>query len=323
MFGSDACSENWVQRTKDTGKRIYEKMFNEHPRILEEFGYCKGKRKKEVNLKLCFESDLDFLRVPVEFLCHDAVLGDYLALRHPISRRLVGVKPQNPPLSADFLNNLWRNKEDLKILLIASNADETAPLQNVDLEIKDLEEDLMVYLKLKGIPFQIKTIYSKEADFGYINEILEKCQFHILHYAGHGFYKENIPDNSYLPFWSKKNCEGEVMRLTISELGRSLIDSNLRFVYLNCCSGGITSDQKRLQSNSFPGLAVGIIKAGVPAVLGFRCEISEASATRFAKHFYKSLLMHGCLDTALYNARYEMSKTNDQIWISSVLIVQG
>ncbi len=283
---------------------------------------AKAEVSKTYYLDLCFESFLDFFTVPVEFLFEDIALGDYLVLKHPITRFIMGVAPQNPSLSPIFFNNLCNDGEILRILLIASNTE--PPLQHVDDEVLSLKNFLGESLKAKNIPYEIEYIPTERATFDLVTDKLKECRYHILHYAGHGSYREQRPENSYLQFWSGENRQGEVRRLQVTALNILLTNSNLRFVYLSSCLGAVTAGSAQMLDNDFPGLVYGIAQAGIPSVLGFRWEISDKGAKELALSFYKYLFAHGDLALALYNARREIAANNrdDPTWMSPVLIVQ-
>ena len=313
---------DWRFRTQDAGRQIYQKIFKEHDTILITYHTAKAKVSKTYYLKLCFESFLDFFTVPVEFLFEDIALGDYLVLKHPITRFIMGVAPQRPCLSPTFFNDLWRNRERLKILLIASNTE--PPLQHVDDEVLSLKNFLGNCLKAKNIPYKIEYIPTERATFDLVTDKLKECRYHILHYAGHGSYRELSPEQSYLQFWSEENHRGEVKRLKVTNLNGLLGNSNLRFVYLSSCLGAVTAGSAQMLDNDFPGLIYGIAQAGIPSVLGFRWEISDQGAKKLALSFYKYLFEHGDPALALYNARMEIATNNidDPTWMSPVLIVQ-
>jgi DNA-binding response OmpR family regulator/CHAT domain-containing protein len=314
--------QQWRFNTKETGKRIYDKIFIEHPRILSVYKEASATVRKSDKLKLYFESSLNFFRVPVEFLFEAHGPGDYLVFKHPITRFIMDISPQNSPLSPDFFNNLWKKKEKLKILLIASNT--RPPLQYIDEEVLSLNETLQECLEAKEIPYHIEYIPTEEATFNLVTDKLKKCPYHILHYAGHGTYKELSPERSYLQFWSRENRQGNLDRLNVPALNLLLRNSNLRFVYLSCCQGAETAGGPQLLDDDFPGLVYGIVQAGIASVLGFRWEVSDESAKKLALSFYRSLFTHGDLDLALFEARREIAIRNkdDKTWMSPVLIIQ-
>ena len=67
-------AEKWRFETKETGKDIYQRIFSDHPIILNAYSQASalsnvdGERLNSEQLRLSFESSIDFYRVPVEFL---------------------------------------------------------------------------------------------------------------------------------------------------------------------------------------------------------------------------------------------------------------
>lgn len=86
-FSKYACCEDWRFLTKSHGNDLFNRIFLEHPAILCAYTNAKAK-SRDLDLTLCFESDLDFLKVPVEFLhSTDGLGGNYLCLNHPLSHQ--------------------------------------------------------------------------------------------------------------------------------------------------------------------------------------------------------------------------------------------
>ncbi len=315
-------SDTWRMHTKQIGIQLYKNLISGKPRIANTIQKASGVVDESVKLSLCFESYADFFKVPIEFLYDKNDLNDYLCLNYPISRYLMDFNPRNPPLSVAFFNNLWEKREQFKILLIGSN---TLPnLPNVDEEIslvKKLSEKLLTD---KGIPYVINVLPTEQASLETVEDLLKKCQYHLLHIAAHGKFSEHRPDKSHLKFWEKEDRKGNIGELSTSAMNVLLKNSNLRFVYLSCCEGIDSSPSATSTFDDFPGIAHGIIKAGVPAVLGFRSNIKDRSAKTLATSFYKSLYSQGSLDYSLLEARQELAKDDrdDISWISPVLIVQ-
>lgn len=307
---------------KRLGKDIFKNIFSDHPKIIDAYSQEKGSIKKEEQLHLRFKSDRNFLRFPIEFL-HSNVydFGDYLILNHPIFRTISGVKCKET-LSPKWLIQQCEQGESLNILLISSNTMPSIP--GVDKEIEALDISLKTFFEENRIKTKIKTILTTEATYDRIREELRECQYHIIHYAGHGRYDEKSPEESCLFFWENNNKSGKVTAMPISELQMLLKGAKTRFFYLSCCYGTTNGPQQKLLDDDFLGIADGIIHARVPAVLGFRVPVSDKGARVLAIEFYKSLAKHGNIDTALLHARREVAALdrNDPTWLSPILIIQ-
>ena len=311
----------WRFSSKEIGKQLYQKVFEEHKEVLRGYHRVLGRVPKGYLLHLCFESLRDFLRVPLEF-AFAPDLGEYLALKHPLSRFVEDAHAGRPPLSPKFLNDLWARKEALKVLLIASNTEPR--IDGVDEEVKALNSFLRKTKDRVRVLCQVKYIPTEQATYERVGEELLECKYHIIHYAGHGRYNEQSPERSSLLFWEKENRQGNIKPMMASKLKLLLDNSNVSFIYLSCCSGSRTGDFAQLLDDDFLGIADGAIHAGVPAVLGFRWPVSDKSAKQLALAFYQSLLSQGNLDVALFHARREVAGPNrdDPTWISPILIVQ-
>jgi len=322
--GSNVPLFDWRFNSKQVGEQLYQQIFVDHPEVLSNYNQTLGEVVTEERLHLCFEAPRDFLRVPLELL-FDGVTGagDYLVLRHPLSRSIMGVRMKRKALSPTFFNDLWKKGAELRVLLVASNT--SPPIPGVDQEIRALDSSLKAIFEDRGVSVRIKTVPTRRATYKAVREELQKCKYHIFHYAGHGTYDKQSPEKSHLSFWEKQNSRGDVKKMPVSELQMLLRGSELRFVYLSCCLGAKTGESAKLLDDDFLGLADGIICAGIPSVLGFRWPVYDGGAKDLALAFYRSLASQGQVDAALLDARRHVAAQDrdDITWISPVLITQA
>jgi DNA-binding response OmpR family regulator len=317
-YGKNTPVLDWRFSSKQIGNQLYQKFLVEHPKILSAYNQAVGSLTTDEELHLHFESDRDSLRVPIEFIFGD---GDYFVLRHPLSRSISDVRVRKKSLSPNFFNDLWRNEEQLRILLVASN---TGGISGVDYEIINLESLLKTLFTNIGFSVYIEAIPTDEATYSAMRDELKKCRYHIIHYAGHGSHDTESPENSSIFFWENTNSQGEVKSMPVHELQMLLRESNVRFVYLSCCNGTAVSENSKLLDDDFLGIADGLTMVGIPSVLGFRWPVSDEGAVNLAQEFYKNLAETGEIDTALLNARCEIAAKNrdDLTWLSPILIMQ-
>jgi len=313
---------DWRYESQHWGKQLHQLLFVNHPTLLSTYIQALGEIGDERKIHLRLESSDDLLRVPFEFL-YDGTSpdGDYLALRHPLSRRISGLHARRQRLAADFLNELWRQGEPLRILLVASN---TLPcIPGVDQEIESLGGTLQSLFEEGGMGTQVTILPTAEATSEVARRELAGCHYHIVHYAGHGHYDRDSAERSSLFFWEKPHRKGKVEPLRASQLQILLRGSALRFLYLSCCSGTATGEPAQLLDDDFLGIADASVFAGVPSVLGFRWPVSDSGAEALALAFYRSLAQQGELDTALLEARREVAARDrdDITWLSPVLIL--
>lgn len=323
--GDNIPNLDWRFNSKREGKQLYRLVFADHPEVLSGYNHALGEVKDEERLHVCFESSRDLLRVPLEFLFEGIHAdGGYLVLKHPLRRCITGVHTSRMSPSPSLFNDLWAKREPLDILLIASNT-EPPPIPGVDREIAALGRSLKELFDDKGISTRVKTIRTAKATYDAVREELQKCRYHIVHYAGHGAYDRQSAENSCLYFWTKPDRRGEVRRMPVSELQLLLRGADLRFAYLSCCLGTKTGAPAQLLDDDFLGIADGMVQAGVPAVLGYRWPVSDVGAQTMAETFYQSLAKQGQLDTALLHARCEVAgrDRDDITWLSPILILQA
>lgn len=322
-LGNNIPHLDWRFNSAQVGERLYHNIFMDHLEVQSSYQKAVGKVRDDEKLHLRFEGLRDFLRVPLESLFNEVHPAEnHLILRHPLSRSITAAQWKRAPLSPHFFNDVWSTDAALRILLIASNT--VPPIDGVDREVDTLSKSLQRMFEAKGLKAHVETLPTAQASYGKVRQILRKCPFHIIHYAGHGAYHEGSPEKSFIPFW-EGNGKGAVRKMPVSEINILLQGSDVRFVYLSCCLGTRTGALNNLLDDDFLGIADGIIHAGVPSVLGFRWPVSDDGAITLALAFYESLARQGHLDTALLDARREvaMQDRDDITWLSPILIMQG
>lgn len=308
---------NWRFHVEGIGHDLWRDIFGEHPEVAMAYQQACDKSR---SLSLIFETTRDFLRLPLEFTRSDNPL-EYLVLQHPLARFLCDAAPKREAISPQLL----ALTEKLHILIIASNT-ESSVLNLPRIEGVDAEtQQLCDYLKHQDcIPVDVKLIPTERATYKNLKVELKKNCYDIIHYAGHGSYKPDSPEESCLYFWDKENKKGTIVPMKAAELKMLLGQSEARLAYLSCCYGTATGNQIALLDDDFLGLADAVAQAGVPSVLGFRWPVSDDGARRMALAFYQSLLEQGNPEVALWYARCELSTPdrNDPTWLSPMLIHQ-
>jgi len=311
---------DWRFQAKDIGRELYTRLFARHLQVTGCYQRACGQVNSERDLRIVFKSPPAFLRLPFEFLYDNP---DYLVLRHPLSRFIVGVHTVRAPLSARFFNAMMDKGQKLKILLVASD---TGGLDGVDDEVASLNDRLRQLVPDSGLTgYEIRYLPTEKATIERLRRELRRCKYHILHYAGHGQYNPQTTEESCLYFWQSEKRQGDRLPLKASELTMLVRDSALSFVYLSCCASATTGDDAQLLDDDMLGLADGLVRAGVPSVLGFRWPVSDQGAKTLALAFYESLFTQGNPDVALLDARCRVAEQarDERAWISPLLIVQS
>ncbi|HSG17707.1 MAG TPA: CHAT domain-containing protein [Anaerolineae bacterium] len=129
---------------------------------------------------------------------------------------------------------------------------------------------------------------------------------HILHFIGHGAYREKDGRGQAALYLADDQNQ---VKLAFDEdvtgmLGRQLsdpdvlTDERLRMVFLASCQTATRSP-----ADAFRGLAPRLVAAGVPAVVAMQDLVPVDTARQFASTFYRQLLDHGLVDLASNEAR--------------------
>jgi hypothetical protein len=301
---------------KDVGDSVYKFIIHEKG-WLDMFKECYNKKGI-----IEFKIKKDYIEFPVELLLYD----DFIAVDMPIRKHLLnfGEHIRRRPLSAEFYTG-----EPLKALLVASGVD---GLTEVNGEIKKVagllldEQNLFNFetitcltddKTIEKLDSRIKRLEPTARNFR--NELeSEEGGYHLLHYAGHGFFQEADADiNCGLVF--------EDDQINLVELKASLQRSSLRFIYFNSCKSGQQSS--RTNDSIFLGNARTSLIGGVPSVLVMRWSIYDHSAKMMAEHFYESFCKNGYPEFAIQECKrftreklYKKDK-NDISWAAPMLII--
>ncbi|MCO6453032.1 MAG: CHAT domain-containing protein [Caldilineales bacterium] len=146
-------------------------------------------------------------------------------------------------------------------------------------------------------------------DVQMVSDELANGTYHILHFIGHGEFKEDYDGTFYgsLRFnprnpIDEKDDESWVTHSQLQALFGPYAD-DLKLVVLNACKGSEIAIES---GKGFIGTAPAILKAGIPAVLAMQYKIKDDVAINFAQTFYNRLTAGrwaGQVDAALTLAR--------------------
>jgi CheY-like chemotaxis protein len=260
------------------------------------------------------------LRVPFELMTDG---NDYLSLSHAMSRRIAapGVPPtrRGEPFH-EFIANLVRQGEPLRILLVAANSDGSIPL--VYREIEGLKERIERTLDIIGVEHAVETLSGGDATYAKVRDRLRNGRAHLFHYAGHGRFDDKLPEISGLVLGSGKTAP----TVSAAALKQLVEDTELRFAFLSCCVGARTAQQ--IGQGDFHGTIDALTRGDVPATLGFRWVVPDESGCRFALSFYDELLHTLSFGVALLRTRRmaaddSLIGRNNSTWASPILVNQA
>lgn len=306
---------SWRTRAKLEGQRLYQDLFEKFPDLMREFGRACTAAGDGKNLYLCFVGPRAYLGMPYELLC---VNDRPMVTQYPMCRQVSGVSSTNPSFR-DLLQRLTKTNSPLRVLMIASD---TGGIQ-ADGEVKALADLIQKTAEPLGIKTEVRLVLTEEASIDTVSKLLEQSPYHIVHYAGHGYFEEKV-ENSGLDFWDDPKTKHRKMRLTARELANRLQNSQTVLFYLSCCVGAMVGDEHLLHQNDYLGVMDAVVQAGVPVVLGYRWYLTDGGALKFASHFYNALLETQSPPVAALFARRElyMQDATDETWTSPILVVQ-
>lgn len=309
--------EAWMYTAQQIGTHLYHGLLNSTDALTP---YLAGARRWAFSvqkLMLSFGGPREYLTVPYELL-NDGQMP--LALKHPISRQIGGMVSRHPQTFTQFIEHLRATAQPLRILLIASAA-EDAP------EIAALHDLITQNAARSGLTVEVDRVQAGASGLNDALRKLEGCRYHIVHYAGMVYLDRMNPDQDGLLFSTGQDeLLGQTL-LSSERLAHLLRRSETRLFYVSACVGPQVWDQYVLKDRDYLDLFAALVRAGIPYVLGFRWYIARESRQRFATLFYDSLLRHAPYipeEAALY-ARRETQRYDrqDEAWASPILIAQN
>lgn len=237
--------------------------------------------------------------IPWELL-HDG--QEFLALRQPLARRLVGRLP-HPGTLGPF-------SKSPAFLFIAN------PMEDLP-ESKAEALYLIEALTQHGIRCDL--LQGSRATYINVQDALRSGRYTVIHYTGHAFFDPRQPERSGL-----RLAEGRV--LPANQIERLLQGHPL--VFLNACSSGREGAQgidERLPVSYIgsyaEGLASAFILGGALAFIGTLWPVFDEGSRQFALHFYQRLLDGWDIGEALRHTRniLHAQRPTDVTWISFIL----
>lgn len=236
----------------------------------------------------------------------------YHAISYPVLRLPDGVTAVTSVsrLSGDFRRALLVGVDPDGTL--ASLPDEVNELKQLLLDAKpDLDITVLSTDASTDGPPDRATILAHLAD--------AHAPYQLLHFTGHGSFARFKPEDSALHVVDEN---GHKTWLTAEDLGRAAVDGGLKLVVLSACSVGLTQEAAGQIAGPVPawverGMVDALSRAGVPATLGMRWKVGEASARNLTKSFYSALFAGASAPSALRLARAANDNTPD--WINPIL----
>lgn len=289
-----------METAKTFGGKLFDALFSGDVRDLYHAASAEADsagRGLRVTLRLTQAPDLS--NIPWEYLCEE---GRFLSVseRTPIVRYL-DLKKAHTPLTI---------AAPLRILGMVSSPSDVVEL-NVEEEKRRLDQSLKA-LVTEG---QLEVVWLEQATLGALLKAVERYDFHVFHYIGHGAFDEREGDGVLL----LEDGRGRGMPVTGMKLGQLLADERtLRLAVLNACEGARTD-----REDPFAGVAASLVSCEIPSVVAMQFEITDEAAILFAAGLYGALARGSPVDAALASARKAIwADYNDIEWGTPVLFMR-
>ncbi len=302
----------WRRESQAIGKVLNEVLVSERHTLIN-LAAARAIAQSSSDIWLQFKGPDIGLGIPFELLRDES--GD-LGLRHVLTRQIAPTAmSRNTGTFRDFFNKLKQNGDQLRVFIVGAGYED---LQAVEQEVRSLERSMQSDLNLLGIPNRIRAIVGNEVSYETVIQALKDDSYHILHFAGHGYHDDALPENSGIGL-----KEGDGL-LTAGMIDSLLRDKGSQMVYLSTCLSARTA--KDAARGDFRSLFHALINADVPIVTGFRWEVADEPAMHLAEVFYRELWQTFSPGEAMLQARLYASRElgkDDETWASPVLLMQN
>ena len=288
-----------MEAARDFGERLYDAVFSGQIGTSFERSLDEAERQGQgLRLRLRTDDTPELSDVPWEYL-YSTPLHRFLTIS--TATPLVHYLEQPrliPPLVVE---------EAVRILTMVSSPTDVAELDvedewaRINESLSDLASSGLI--DLRRLP---------EATMGALQRELRQRPYHVFHFIGHGAF-DAAGDEGVLMFEDDRRRGHKVSG---EHLGTILHDhESLRLVVLNSCEGARPSPQ-----DPFAGTAQGLVRQGIPAVIGMQFEITDDAAITFSRDFYSAIADGFPVDAALAEARKAIfTSGNDVEWGTPVL----
>jgi hypothetical protein len=288
------------QLAKQFGARLFSAVFEGDVREVYRSSLQEAQSvRKPLRVTLSLTETPELLRLPWEYLYDEP---DFLAISRwtPVVRYLDIGKPL-PPLQMTL---------PLRILSLISAPQDAEPIDAAK-ERTRLTTALAPLVEAGAVAID----WLPRPSLLGLTRQLEKQDYHVIHYIGHGGYDDVVEDGVLL----FEDDEGRSDRVRGEQLGELLRDQlTLRLAVLNACEGARAS-----VDDPFSGVATSLIHRGIPSVIGMQFEISDRAAILFAADFYTAVAEGRPIDTAMAQARRAIYADHNYLeWGTPVLFMR-
>lgn len=180
------------------------------------------------------------------------------------------------------------------------------PLKHIEGECNILET--ILNQKAKHVPIGKVHRLGKggdKLDIDTLGAALKERVWDVIHFAGHSYYKHNgkDPGCGYLVLGDR----GAAQAVEFGDVAAQFRKGKL--LYLSSCKSASAS------------FAIDAANAGLPSVVGFRTEVRDEFAKRYANNFYSRLFGRNSIEKSFFEARKELYSKRDNTWASAMLVM--
>ena len=258
--------------------------------------------KTGLRLKLRLQEVPELANLPWEFL-FDSSLDRFLAQSNqtPIVR-YIEMPERIKPITVNL---------PLHILVMISSPSDYLRL-DVGRERSRLEETLEPLTKAGNV----RVKWLENPTLTDLLCCLREGEYHVFHFIGHGGFDKGREEGVLV----LEDEQGRGWLAGAHRIGTIVHDHpSLRLAVLNSCEGARNS-----LTDPFAGVAAGLIRQGVPAVVAMQFEITDEAAITFAGEFYAALVQGFPVDAAVAEARKAIYiQPNDIEWGTPVLYMRS
>ncbi|MGH7452314.1 MAG: CHAT domain-containing protein, partial [bacterium] len=237
----------------------------------------------------------DTMDIPFELL-HDG--KQFVCLSRPFSRR---IELKATPKKFETL------KPQASRALVVGNP--TGDLKHAEQEARAVVD------LLETAKFQVDRCIGRDPDnLNQVVTLLANNSYHLIHFAGHGFFNKREPSLSGLLF-DRHNR----MMISADELERIL--QGPAFIFFSACWAAAAhpkTTKVNFQGKFIQNLAVAALKGGACGCLGPMWEIGDHVGKDFTLAFYQFLLQGSNCGEAVLKARQKVRRRQLDCWASWV-----
>jgi streptogramin lyase len=297
-----AAGSQYSQAAKDFGGSLFESTFSGDVMLAWRQSLQSARASgRSVRLRLRLGDAPSVAGLPWELL-YDRRTDSFIAQseKTPVVRYMdTGVPPRAMAVSGP-----------LRILAVISSPHDLPEL-DVDREWRRLQDALRERIDEGTVTLD----RLQQPTLSALGRWLRNEEAHILHFIGHADFDPQIGDG--VVFFCDEY--GRRAAVTPATLGPYLQDHDpLRLVLLNACQTG-----RGDTSDSFDGMAQGLIQKQLDVVVAMQFPISDRAAATFTEEFYGALADGLPVDQAATSARKAMMQNHSEEWATPVLFMRS